>query len=372
MAIQEDILEIVGLIYTAAGDPQHWTFVLERISRLFQGVSAIVHYQDLESHGTRGVSAVWNIDPFHIQRYASYYTYCNPWLNTRPELFREGAVYPGQVLCPDEIMYRSEYYNDLLLRIGVSDGLGVTVLKSGSICAQLSILRPIGGARFDETDCKLMGTLLPHLRRAFQLHSRIQELESRSQTAAEALDQLPTGVVLLDMLGRAVLVNRATTDILAADVTLTITSSGLVATISSENRKLNGLIRGAIAASTGKGLQSGGVMTISRKRAPHPLHILVTPLKTKTIFLENNVPVAAVFISDPDRNSGLGSAGLSQLYGLTPAETRIARALAQGKSLRQTSEDFGVAISTVRSQLKSIFSKTGASRQSELVKILLF
>jgi DNA-binding CsgD family transcriptional regulator len=43
----------------------------------------------------------------------------------------------------------------------------------------------------------------------------------------------------------------------------------------------------------------------------------------------------------------------------------------QGRSLDEASEELHVSISTVRTHLKRIFSKTGTSRQGELVKLLL-
>jgi DNA-binding CsgD family transcriptional regulator len=45
--------------------------------------------------------------------------------------------------------------------------------------------------------------------------------------------------------------------------------------------------------------------------------------------------------------------------------------LVDGKTLRHASEALDVGYSTVRSQLLSIFEKTGTSRQAELVAMLL-
>ena len=56
---------------------------------------------------------------------------------------------------------------------------------------------------------------------------------------------------------------------------------------------------------------------------------------------------------------------------LTPAETRLARCLASGATLRNAAEQLGVSINTVRSQLRQIFAKTGTSRQAALMRLLL-
>ena len=60
---------------------------------------------------------------------------------------------------------------------------------------------------------------------------------------------------------------------------------------------------------------------------------------------------------------------LERAYGLTPAETRVALHLADGGTVAGYAEAGGLSVGTVRSQLKSIFAKTGARRQSDLVRI---
>jgi DNA-binding CsgD family transcriptional regulator len=59
------------------------------------------------------------------------------------------------------------------------------------------------------------------------------------------------------------------------------------------------------------------------------------------------------------------------LFDLTPAEARIARGIAAGKTVDELARDARLAVGTVRQQLKSVFNKTGVSRQAELVGILV-
>jgi DNA-binding CsgD family transcriptional regulator len=58
------------------------------------------------------------------------------------------------------------------------------------------------------------------------------------------------------------------------------------------------------------------------------------------------------------------------LFDLTPAEARIAHGIAAGKTIDELAAAAGLATGTVRHQLKSVFGKTGVSRQSDLVAIL--
>ena len=59
------------------------------------------------------------------------------------------------------------------------------------------------------------------------------------------------------------------------------------------------------------------------------------------------------------------------MHGITRAEARLASMLADGMSMEEAAEALLVSIQTVRSQLKSVFAKTGVTRQAELVALLL-
>jgi DNA-binding CsgD family transcriptional regulator/PAS domain-containing protein len=273
-------------------------------------------------------------------------------------------------LWPEDLLVRSECYNDWLEPQEMYQGAGATIFKNGPLSSIISIFRPRKAERFDEAEVALLRILLPHLQRAFQLHNRIQGLERKGAAAADVVDHLEQGVVLLDAKGRVLLINRAANTILAAKKALRLTSHGLVAAVPSENRQLSRLIQGAIGTGKGLGLDPGGAMTVSRDGQRAPLHVLIAPLRTKTIHLDRDVPVAAIFISDPDHKTATNGALLVQLFGLTRAEARLAEILAGGESLREAADKLGVAQSTVRSQLKSIFGKTNTNRQSQLVSIL--
>ncbi|HXX03865.1 MAG TPA: helix-turn-helix transcriptional regulator, partial [Xanthobacteraceae bacterium] len=61
---------------------------------------------------------------------------------------------------------------------------------------------------------------------------------------------------------------------------------------------------------------------------------------------------------------------ISDVFGLTRAESDIAALVAQGRSLAAIADGRGIARVTVRNQLRTIFAKTRTHRQSELVALL--
>lgn len=82
-------------------------------------------------------------------------------------------------------------------------------------------------------------------------------------------------------------------------------------------------------------------------------------------------PCAIAFLSHPARPPLVDEAILRRLYGLTPAECRLATAICAGETIVTAAVQAGVSENTVRSQLKSIFDKTGTRRQAQLIKLLM-
>lgn len=61
---------------------------------------------------------------------------------------------------------------------------------------------------------------------------------------------------------------------------------------------------------------------------------------------------------------------MRSLFDLTASEARVARGLAVGETLEEIAAAGGVAMSTVRSQLRQVLEKTGCTRQAEVVSLL--
>jgi DNA-binding CsgD family transcriptional regulator len=100
-----------------------------------------------------------------------------------------------------------------------------------------------------------------------------------------------------------------------------------------------------------------------------PLSLIVTPWRPDAV--ENSKRSAAILlVGDPEKETVIPAKVLSLLYGLTPAEARLALALLNGNSLAEAAELHGTSELTARTQLKTVFQKTDTRRQAELVRLL--
>ena len=116
-------------------------------------------------------------------------------------------------------------------------------------------------------------------------------------------------------------------------------------------------------------------LLIDRPSGRESLSLLVrpatTPATTKARELLGIRPMALIHLVDPAQPRVKMIDALVQLFGLTPAEARIAALIANGQSIQDIVSSTGNSSNTVRSQLRAIFSKLGVRRQSQLIRAVL-
>lgn len=187
--------------------------------------------------------------------------------------------------------------------------------------------------------------------------------EIRSQTGEAALSRLPTGVIVVEQSGRAVFMNARGAEIVAAKDGLSIsTNNTLCADLDQDTKNLRNLIEEVL---TGSGCQSRA-LALSRPSLSRPYAILISRVEDHP-----TADRALLFVSDPERQLDISVDVVEKLLGLTRSEARLACALARGTELAVAAQSMGVTLSTARTYLKVIFSKTGTNRQAELVRLIL-
>ncbi len=182
------------------------------------------------------------------------------------------------------------------------------------------------------------------------------------------MDRHPTGIVFLGTDGQVVLMNRAASAFVSERDGLLANRDGLRAERAAESALLQKAIQQAASTSNGNGLSAGGTVLVSR-RARSPLQIVVSPLRNSAI--ASQAVAAIAFVTDPLQRQRPTQDVLRARFGLTPAECRVALLSSDGHAPRKIANMIGVTDHTVRSQIKSIFSKTGVKRQGELIRLLL-
>lgn len=194
-----------------------------------------------------------------------------------------------------------------------------------------------------------------------------------SGPVASVLDLLPQAVFCLGDKARVLWMNAAARALVAANRGLRLYGGRLAAGGQAGQRTLAALV--ALTSSDGEARrhagQSGrGLLLPLELSDGGKLALLARPVETRNGEQALAGARLLLFVSDPAARVAVPPEHLTQLYGLTRAEARVAAAVAGGRRLSDYAAQTGVSIDTVRSQLKRVLEKTGARSQTDLVRLI--
>jgi DNA-binding CsgD family transcriptional regulator len=167
------------------------------------------------------------------------------------------------------------------------------------------------------------------------------------------LDRLRCGMVFCNAKGRVRWLNRSAESLLA-DGPLRLVGSRLRGETEADTDELLNELAGSAMGNSPSYLclgQGKWALHLAIQASAHPATMVLT-------------------LTSPGRSADIPADALIRLFDVTPAEASLMAALATGSTLEHYAQERGVSISTVRVQLKSINEKTGARRQSELVRLV--
>lgn len=214
--------------------------------------------------------------------------------------------------------------------------------------------------------------LAPHIERALQISHRLAALDLHSGAIGDTIELLPFGVFLIDSEQKVCFANRTAHETLAMQDGLELRDERLHALEPLADSKLTDLIRQACTPQEAEDDPPGGGLLLERPSGKRPYSILVSPLDTdEQLVFGSGSPAVVVFVTDPERRERVPDDLLRGIYGLTPAEARLACLLAAGLTLDEAARELGTARGTVRVHLERVFRKTGTNRQPDLIRLLL-
>lgn len=382
-ALQElDLLDLVGDIYQAGLEPALWPETLKRISQAFQADLACI-YTPMPARPEQALYLTHNFSVTTQAHYSAYYHRLDAWTLAaqKRDIYIQGLVAFGEELIPQPALHRSEFYQDFLKPHGM-EWIVTTALFDGLVdpatpATHMTFTRHQDHCAFDADQARLIDRLAPHVRRALLTHWQLSE--ARLLRDAHALDRLGHGLILLDQDGKVLFMNpRAERLIQQADA-LRLQSGRLHTARLGDQPGLDNLIREAILGLGGGLKQCAGQSAPNTPAGNAPLRLSALPVKVGLTLphgLPNSPfqrPGALLLIQAPQEKHP-PSADLHAFatrHRLTPAELRVLQSLLNDHAPKQIASEQGVSIKTVRTQLSSLYTKTGTRNQRELVKAAL-
>ncbi len=233
----------------------------------------------------------------------------------------------------------------------------------------LWIFREQNGPAFDAEDDRIAEALVCQMARSIDIAWSTGVNEVERSLYSDVLDSLNIGVMILDTAGRVVRLSPIAERFLNEREGLCLQGNKLRAISAREDKSLQESIRAAISENGSHDPKRVRGLSLTKRSGTKNLGVLVrridNPAKAST------GQTVAVYIRDSDVTQEVEGDLVRQILDLTPAEAAVARRLTEGLSLDDAASSLAISRNTARAHLRSIFSKSGITRQTELVRLVL-
>lgn len=372
----ERLLDLTALIYEGINESPPWQSLVDRVRQLLgaKAVFITLHHSP-KLMGDVHVSAVApddTIDWLEVERV------CRTYLDGEQTLYPEQQI-KGAWLASEPAFLGDEglaYIRSLgiqgAFRAGFSDPDGV-------MSCWLDVVKGADNSSvlFEQQTAELFEQLLPHLARALGLYVRLQQCMLERSIFESSLNHMHLGCVLLDDEARVISLNRAAAEIINGYDAVRISDRLLFREAAAQSELMRAVERALLARTRAPTVGSGKSLLNLNSPGQGFLGVLVAPTVLEPTFQGKRVPSIIVYIaefgglwvgemSDADK----ACAAISQLFGLTPQEGRLAMQLAAGCSLADAADKLQVAVSAARNYSKNIYAKLGIRGQSDLVRLV--
>jgi len=314
----------------------------------------------------RSLVTLYEFDTAFVGQYAEHWGQYDPWYR--------GAVLAGRIgvgvvnvdsqIIDYQEYRRSPFYNDYLRPMNIDRMMNVNLTgpEDDYGPTALSFFRGVGREPFSKKERNLLSRLTPHLCIAAHNYWTAQSMRLLARVHTCAIDAMTSAVFGTEPSGRVAFTNQAADDLLRQRRWLQLANHVLGPS--------NDVLEATALARALRQLSAG----LSFK-------LVVTEHSTGEQAIVSGAPLAITQDDfNPSRTSSLVwltpivpgadvAADLARLFGLTVAERRLVGRLIAGEDLRDAALSLQISLHTVRTQLKSVFAKTGRRTQAALLAL---
>ena len=356
---------LTALIYSALLDPSRWQVFLDQAAAEIGGAKMQIHgWTDV---GGATFSATTGYDPAMIEKYQAGICRLNPW--TQSIIHAPiGVPQPSQDLFPEDLLLKSLFFEEWVRpQENIVAGAGMVIGRTPSGPFMLG-----GNVRARDRESKqpkllaLMERLAPHLTLAWRLGQQMLEPELRLAACEIDAASPRAGMILLRPNRTVAFTDAIGERILAAQEILRLNRFGQVS-LRHSDPALGAVLRGL---SYGAGPLVTRVPGNSDWPTVHLVGLDQGRVKDWPYAAVLGLPEYGILcVVEPctHRRRLPALAG----YGLTQAESDVVEAIIEGESVPDIAARRNVKVATVRSQIQSIYAKSGVNNRAALVALAL-
>jgi len=368
--MRQDVFDrVVANIYDAASGRMPWNAAMGPLVDVFKlwGVQTLGIDKRtgtlMFSHETGPAPPQATID--YIRKYHSL----NP--RVAPSLaLKVGEWLHDHEWFDDAYVARSPFYQEFLIPHGGRYLSGTKIIEDEHSLVLLGAMRGFGSRPLDANEMEVLERLRLHLTHAMEIYLHLRKAYAENNAARQLLNRFHYPMLLVDDHCGI----RFHNDIAKASIANSpyfVERGGALRCRDPAND-----VRLMLALRELKLSDLGSPGTLPTRKfvrieaighaAPAAIFaVAIRPQAAMGAF--GHLPLALLILHEPGRDSALDPFIVGEMFDLTPAEARVAVALTKGLAPKQIASLTGISVATIRSQMKSIFLKTGATRQADLV-----
>lgn len=301
----------------------------------------------------------------NISAYLDHWQYVNAYRDAMRRAYRHGES--TAFLCHEHISEedwaRGGYFMDFFAKINQRWLAGGIAWSGRKTEVSVAFSRSCGAPHFGEKEGRFITQLLPHVRRAARLALEFGASHGARLEGGLLSARMPT--FLVDNMGSVQWMNVSGEELIAQSGGIAVRQGRLRLADPDAGRDLARLIANAVDKRLAE--TPPGVLHFDAGADAYEIEVLPATVPAGALIGAHSLATVMV------RPLGLNPSvidKLKQRHGLTEAESRLAMMLAEGGSVEEAASEGGVSQHTVRTQLRSIFSKTGVNRQSALAALV--
>jgi DNA-binding CsgD family transcriptional regulator len=276
----------------------------------------------------------------------------------------------GQPFCTNDFISpqeraHSELYQDFLIPRGMGDCVGAQLMATDQTKAFAAFLdRPDHEASSPQRRQHL-AFLIPHLSKSVQLLMKMQGLKEQLHASTSAMDDLEPAVITLNSRYKSITVNRRAENLLRLKRYLRVDRDILSTDAQNSPLSFASLLQRVMTTGIpeSRALFGGAPVTMA--------HLNVSRVFNAFELGQNSGASLLLILTEPNSHRVATVKQLMHLFNATPAEARLARALAHGVEPTVYAEENSIKISTVRTQISSVMKKAQVSRLTDLIRMVL-
>jgi len=376
---------LIDLIYDAVEHPQNWRRFYEHLQRSI-GVKSVHMLAIDKRNGTLSYSDGANLPVQGELAYMRHYRTLDPRLPVILQRDCGDWTHCHEIL-DESVVASHPFYQEFLIPYDRRYMSATKLVETPEATIVLATLSSATTGPLATEGVAFLDRLLPHLQRACRIGLQNFVYSSQALVGHMLVNKLRQPVILMTSDGHVMHSNEAAHELLRSTRLVAVEEGRLqmapfhlqqllkgCAELEQAHKTAQAAADEESAAShqpEGSHFRSLRITGGSRRNddALYAFYSLLSPGSVMGTF--GLRPVVMLLFYHPTSAPTVDSGLLYAVFGLTPAECRIATLLAEGLSLKQIADAQGTQHETVRKQLRAIYQKTSTNRQPELVRLLL-